>query len=285
MDIDLKKGLDVDKELESIEKFYTIVIEFFTNYSFQILGAIIIFLIGIFASKYAYKLVLGLLIKNKVDETLSAFVANIIRFLIVAMMAILALGKLGISIGPFIAAIGAVSLTAGLALQGSVSNFAAGIVLVLTKPFKVGDTLTVHDVYGEIEEIKLAYTVLMNEDKELITIPNKYMIGDVLVNSFSYRIVEGSVGIAYDSDVEKAISLIKETILSFDEISRDNEAIIGVEGFGESSVDIGYRYWVPTKSFFKTQYAVNLKILRALNEADIEIPFPRREVHISGDEK
>lgn len=285
MDIDLKKGLDVGKELESIEKFYTIVIEFFTNYSFQILGAVIIFLIGIFASKYIYKIVLRLLIKNKVDETLSAFIANFIRFLIVAMMTILALGKLGISIGPFIAAIGAVSLTAGLALQGSVSNFAAGIVLVMTKPFKVGDTLTVHDVYGEIEEIKLAYTVLMNEDNEQITIPNKYMIGDVLVNSFSNRVVEGSVGVAYDSDAENAIARIKETILAFEEVSKENEPIIGVEKFGESSIDIGYRYWVPTKSFFKTQYAVNLKILHALKEANIEIPFPRREVHILGNEK
>ena len=275
----------MEKELESIEKFYTIVIEFITNYSFQILGAIIIFAIGIVASKYIYKLVLNLLVKNKVDESLSAFVANIVRFLIVAMMAILALGKLGISIGPFVAAIGAVSLTAGLALQGSVSNFAAGIVLVLTKPFKVGDTLTVHEIYGEVQEIKLAYTVLVNEDKEQITIPNKYMIGDVLVNSFSYRIVEGSVGIAYDSNVESAIKLVKETMVGFEEVSDHNEPIVGVEKFGESSIDIGYRYWVPTKSYFKTQYAVNLKILHALNEANIEIPFPRREVHILGNEK
>jgi len=197
----------MDKELEEVNKFYNIVVEFIANYSFQILGALIIIIIGIFVSRYVQKLVLKLLVKNKIDETLSGFIANFVRFLVISMVAILALGKLGISIAPFIAALGAISLTAGLALQGSVSNFAAGVVLVLTKPFKIGDTITVHDVYGEVEEIKLSYTALRNEDGEQITIPNKYMIGDVLVNSFSYRVVEGSVGVAYDSDVQKALKL------------------------------------------------------------------------------
>ncbi len=269
----------MEKELQDVSKFYDVVIEFVTNYSFQILGAIIIFLIGIFVSKYVYKMVDNIL-KTKIDETLSGFVANFIRLLIIVMMGILALGKLGISIGPFVAAIGALSLTAGLALQGSVANFAAGVVLVATKPFKIGDTITVHDVYGEVEDIKLAYTVLRNEDKEQITIPNKYMIGDVLVNSFERRIVEGSVGIAYDSDVQKAISSIKEVLFACEDISNDQEPIIGIEKFGESSIDIGYRYWVPTKSFFKIQYDVNLKILNVLNREKISIPFPQREIRM-----
>lgn len=269
----------MEEELQNVSKFYAVVIEFITNYSFQILGAIIIFLIGIFVSKYAYKIVVNLL-KDRIDETLGDFIAHFVRFLIVIMMGVLALGKLGISIGPFIAAIGALSLTAGLALQGSVANFAAGVVLVATKPFKIGDTITIHDIYGEVEEIKLAYTVLVNEDKEQITVPNKYMIGDVLVNSFTNRIVEGSVGIAYDSDVQKAIDTIRKIISTCKDISNEQEAIIGVENFGDSSVDIGYRYWAPTKSFFKTQYDVNLKIFEALKEANITIPFPQREVRM-----
>lgn len=269
----------MEEELQSVSKFYDVIIEFITNYSFQILGAVIVFLIGIFVSKYAYKIVLKLL-KDRIDETLGNFIANFVRFLIIVMMGIVALGKLGISIGPFVAAIGALSLTAGLALQGSVANFAAGVVLVVTKPFKIGDTITVNNVYGEVEEIKLAYTVLVNEDKEQITIPNKYMIGDVLVNSFESRIVEGSVGIAYDSDVQKVIKLIHQVISTCKEISSEQEAIIGVEKFGDSSIDIGYRYWVPTKSFFKTQYDVNLKIFEALKKEGVTIPFPQREVRM-----
>ena len=274
----------MDKELAEVNKFYNVIVEFFANYSLQMIGALIILIIGVIASKYVQKLIFNILIKNKIDETLSGFVSNFIRFLVVAMMAILALGKLGISIAPFIAAIGALSLTAGLALQGSVSNFAAGIILVITKPFKIGDTITVHDVYGEVEEIKLSYTVLHNEDSEQITIPNKYMIGDVLVNSFAYRVVEGSVGIAYNSDVQNAVAVIKDVVLKQDDVSSDNEPIVGVEKFNDSSIDIGYRYWVPTKSFFKTQYDVNLKILNAINAANITIPFPQREIRVLRDE-
>ena len=270
----------MDKEFSEVSRFYNIVVDFFVNYAFQIIGAVIIFIVGIVVSKYVYKMVLNLLLKKKVDETLSSFASNFIRFLIVLMMGVLALGKLGISVAPFIAALGALSLTAGLALQGSVSNFAAGVVLIITKPFKIGDTITIHDVYGEVEDIKLAYTVLRNEDKEQITIPNKYMIGDILVNSFEYRIVEGSVSVAYDSDISLSIAKIKEVVQHHVDVSDENEVIVGIEKFAESGIDIGYRYWVPTKSFFKTQYSVNLAVLDALKEIDIHIPFPQREIKL-----
>ncbi|MDQ1340083.1 MAG: small conductance mechanosensitive channel [Campylobacterota bacterium] len=272
----------MDKELHEAGRFYTVVVDFFANYSLQIIGAVIILFIGVLASRYAHKYTLRALLKHHMDETLSAFVANLIRFLVVAMMVILALGKLGISIAPFIAALGAISLTAGLALQGSVSNFAAGIVLVATKPFKIGDTITVHNIHGEVQEIKLSYTILVNEDKEQITIPNKYMIGEILVNSYAYRIVEGSVGVSYDSDAEEVIKIIKEVLSKHERISKNNEPNIGIEKFAESSIDIGYRYWVPTNSFFKIQYEINLKVLHALNSANIVIPFPQREIRMTG---
>ncbi len=272
----------MEQELQEVGRFYNIVVDFITNYSFQILGAIIILSIGVVASKYVHKYILKLLLKTKIDETIGGFIASFIRVIIIVMMGVMALGKLGISIGPFIAALGAVSLTAGLALQGSVSNFAAGVVLIATKPFKIGDTITVHEVYGEVQEIKLAYTVLINEDKEQITIPNKYMIGDILVNSFSYRLVEGSVGVSYDSDVQNVIKVIKDSLATCKELSPENEPMVGIENFADSSINIGYRYWVPTNSFFKTQYAANLKVLEALNEEKINIPFPQREIRMLG---
>ncbi len=270
----------IDTELEQVGQFYNTVIEFVTNYSFQIVGALIIMVIGVIASKYIHKYTIKMLLKTSIDETIAGFIANFVRFLIVTMMTILALGKLGISIGPFIAALGAVSLTAGLALQGSVANFAAGVVLIATKPFKIGDTIKIHDIFGQVVEIKLAYTVLINEDKEQITVPNKYMIGDVLVNSYNYRIVEGSVGVAYDSDAQKAVDIIKDTISTCRDISDENDAIVGIENFGDSSIDIAYRYWVPSESYFKTQYEVNMKVLQAINEANITIPFPQREIRV-----
>ena len=270
----------MDEQLQEINKFYDVMMEFLANYALQIVGAILIMIIGIIAAKYVHKITLRLLLKKNLDATVSKFTANLIRFLVIAMMAVLALGKLGISIAPFIAALGAVSLTAGLALQGSVSNFAAGIVLIVTKPFKIGDTITVHNVYGEVEDIKLSYTVLINEDGEQITIPNKFMIGDILVNSFAYRIVEGSIGIAYESDVNHAITTIAQTITVRKDISQNNEPIVGIEKFNDSSIDIAYRYWAPTQSFFKTQYEINLDIFHALQKENITIPFPQREVRM-----
>jgi len=270
----------MENELQNAQMFYTTALEFLTNYSFQILGALLIFIFGIIVSKYVYRFILRIMLRSNIDETISGFTAHLIRFFIVLMMAVLALGKLGISIAPFIAAVGALSLTAGLALQGSVSNFAAGIVLILTKPFKIGDTLKVHNVYGQVEEIKLAYTVLINEDKEKITIPNKYMIGDVLVNSHEYRLVDGVVGVSYDSDIDEAVNVITRVLSQEISCSCEDQPIVGIQSFAQSSVEIGYRYWVPTKQFFKLQYEVNAQILKAFKTQNISIAFPQREVRI-----
>lgn len=273
----------MDKELQTLQKFYNIVIEFLTNYSFQLLGALIIVIIGWFAAKYAYTLLMRLFESHHFDSTLSKFIANVVKILIFAAMIVIALGKIGISIAPFVAAIGAVSLTAGLALQGSVSNYAAGVLLIISRPFKVGDTLSVAGVYGVVEEIKLSYTVLRNEDEELITVPNKQMIGDVLVNSFDVRVVESSIGVSYEQDPAKAISLIKEVLSGFKDVSKEHKPVVGIAKFGDSSIELGLRYWVPTKSFFKTQYEVNLALYKALHENHVTIPYPQREVRILGE--
>lgn len=272
----------MNQELHYIQEFYDVAIEFITNYSFQIIGALIVVLIGWFVSKYVFNLLIKLFAKHDFDVTLGKFTANIVRILIFGSMFVVAIGKLGISIAPFIAAVGAIFLTAGLALQGTVANFAAGISLVISRPFKIGDTISVNNIYGIVEEIKLAYTTLRTEDEEIITVPNKNMIGEVIVNSFNYRIVESSVGISYHDDAEKAIQLIKNVIDSFENLSSNNKSIVGIQKFGDHAVEIGMRYWVPTGFFFKIQYDVNLAVYKGLNDAKITIPFPQREVHVYG---
>lgn len=273
----------MDKELQTLQKFYTIAIEFLTHYSFQLLGALIIVIIGWFAAKYVYALLMRLFERNHFDSTLAKFVASVVKMLVFAAMIVIALGKIGISIAPFVAAIGAVSLTAGLALQGSVSNYAAGILLIISRPFKVGDTLSISGFFGVVEEIKLSYTVLRNEDEELITIPNKKMIGDVLVNSFDVRVVESSIGVAYEEDPAKAIALIKEVLSGFKDVSKEHKPVVGIAKFNDSSIELGLRYWVSTKSYFKTQYEVNLALYNALHVNNISIPYPQREVRILGE--
>jgi small conductance mechanosensitive channel len=270
------------QELHYVQEFYNQTIEFLANYSFQIIGALIITLIGWFLSKYIFTLLIKFFDKHDFDSTLGRFAANAIRILVFGAMIVVAIGKLGISVAPFIAAVGAIFLTAGLAIQGSVANFAAGISLVISRPFKIGDTILINNIYGEVEEIKLAYTTLRTEDEELITVPNKNMIGEVIVNSFKYRIVESTVGISYTDDISQAIMIIKEVIDGFENISVDNKAIVGIEKFGDNALEIGMRYWVPTRSFFKMQYEVNLAVYKALNEAKLTIPYPQRDIHIYG---
>jgi len=273
----------MDKELQTLQKFYTVAIEFLTHYSFQLLGAFLIVIIGWFAAKYVYALLMRLFERNHFDSTLAKFVASVVKMLVFTAMIVIALGKVGISIAPFVAAIGAVSLTAGLALQGSVSNYAAGVLLIISRPFKVGDTLSIGGFYGVVEAIKLSYTVLRNEDEELITIPNKKMIGDVLVNSFDVRVVESTIGVAYEQDPAKAIALIKEILSGFSEVSQEHKPVIGIAKFGESTIELGLRYWVPTKSFFKVQYEVNLALYHALHVNAVKMPYPQREVRILGE--
>jgi small conductance mechanosensitive channel len=272
----------MSQELHYVQEFYNQTIEFLANYSFQIIGALIITLIGWFLSKYIYNVLIKFFDTHDFDTTLGKFAANAVRILILGAMIVVAIGKLGISVAPFIAAIGAIFLTAGLAIQGSVANFAAGISLVISRPFKIGDTILINNIYGEVEEIKLAYTVLRTEDEELITVPNKNMIGEVIVNSFKYRIVESTIGISYNDDISQAITIIKDVIDSFENMSVDNKAIVGIEKFGDNALEIGMRYWVPTRSFFKIQYEVNLAVYKALNEANLTIPYPQRDVHVYG---
>lgn len=272
----------MEQEFHYLQQFYTLAIEFLTNYSFQIIGAVIIITIGWFLSKYVYNWLVGFFNKHDFDITLGKFAANVVRILIFGAMFIVAIGKLGISVAPFIAAVGAVFLTAGLALQGTVANFAAGISLVITRPFRIGDTISVNNVYGVVEEIKLAYTTLRTEDEEIITVPNKNMIGEVIVNSFKYRIVESSVGISYQDDAEKAIDIIRSVIDGFEYVSSENKSIIGIQKFGDNAVEIGMRYWVPTQNYFRFQYQINMAVYRALNEAKMTIPYPQRDIHVYG---
>lgn len=270
----------MEKELQNLQKFYNIVIEFLTTYSFQLIGALIIVFLGWFASKYVYAFLMRMFEKNHFDTTLARFLASSAKVLVLGAMIVIALGKVGISIAPFIAAIGAISLTAGLALQGSVSNYAAGVILIINRPFKVGDTISVASIYGVVEEIKLAYTALRNEDEELITVPNKQMIGDILVNSFEFRVVEAVVGVSYEESPQKAIEIIKGVLESCTDVSSEHRPVVGIAKFGDSAIELGLRYWVPTKSFFKIQYEVNLAIYTALHVNGITIPFPQREVRI-----
>ena len=204
--------METDIDLETVEKIVELASGFAVNYGFQMLGAVIVLILGWFVAKWASGLVLKLCQRANLDVTLGKFFADISKILVLVFVVIIALGKFGITIAPFIAALGAVAFGGTLALQGPLSNYGAGLTIILTRPFILGDTIKIQGVIGIVEEVKLAYTQLVSEDGEIITIPNKLIVGEILHNSNANLVIEANINIAYDSDTKKAIQIIKDVL-------------------------------------------------------------------------
>ncbi len=268
------------EEIKTVQKLINILIDFIVNYSFQVVGAILVLVIGVLVARAVSSFLLKLFGKKEFDVTLSKFIATAVKGTILGFAFIVAIGKFGITIAPFIAALAAMAFGASFAIQGPLANYGAGLVIILTRPFVVGNTIKVSDVSGIVNEVKLGATILTDEDGVKITIPNKLIVGEIIHNSEERKIVEEMVGISYDSDPEKAIQIIKEALEAFQDISKKPLPQIGIQEFGDSSINIGLRYWIPTDKYFKILYQVNLSIYKHLKENNIEIPFPQRDVHI-----
>ena len=271
----------IDSEIQQVEKYYNLIMEYLVTYSMQILGAILILFIGLWIAQKVSNMVAGLMQRHNIDITLTNFVSNVIKVLLIIMFLVIALGKIGISVTPFVAAIGAASLGAGLAMQGMLSNYGAGLAIIATRPFVVGDTIEVKGVSGQVKTIELGHTILINEEKVEITIPNKHIVGEILHNSFSYSLVKGEIDIAYDANADLAIELIEKVLDEHELVSDSPHAQVGIERFAESGVTLSYRFWVPTTKIIETKLAVNRNVFKAIQGEDIEIPFPQRIVTLN----
>ena len=271
----------IDSEIQQVEKYYNLIMEYLVTYSMQILGAILILFIGLWIAQKVSNMVAGLMQRHNIDITLTNFVSNVIKVLLIIMFLVIALGKIGISVTPFVAAIGAASLGAGLAMQGMLSNYGAGLAIIATRPFVVGDTIEVKGVSGQVKTIELGHTILINEEKVEITIPNKHIVGEIIHNSFSYSLVKGETDIAYDANADLAIELIEKVLNDHELVSDSPHAQVGIERFAESGVTLSYRFWVPTTKIIETKLAVNRNVFKAIQGADIEIPFPQRIVTLN----
>ena len=269
------------EELEAVEKYMDLIVEFAVKYGFQVVYAIIILIIGLIIARWLSKMVVRVCESRHLDITLSRFLGNVVRLTVIAFVLIIVLGKFGITMTPFIAAIGAVAFGSSLALAGLLSNYGAGLSIIITRPFVVNDTIQIQGVSGVVEEIGLAATRLSTEDGEQITIPNKHIVGEILINSFENKVVEANIGISYDDDAQKAIDTIQKALQAIPDIVSEPPPQIGIEEFADSSVNIGMRYWVPTKQYFQTLYQANLAVYKALDQAGITIPYPQRDIHMS----
>jgi small conductance mechanosensitive channel len=259
------------------------VIEFFVAYSFLIIGAVIIFIIGFLLARKVSNAVFKLCQNKGLDITLSKFLASVSRVVLVSIITIIALSKMGITIAPLVAAIGAISLGAGLAVQGLLSNYSAGLNIIITRPFVVGDTIAVQGVAGVVDEVKLAHTVLIDEDNVRITIPNKHIVGEIIKNSNNDTLVELSIGVSYQSNIDQTIAIIEQALDELKLPENTRKPLVGVAEFADSAITIGIRLWAPTVQAHDIGFQANKLIFAALSKAQVVIPFPQREVRMLSD--
>ena len=272
--------MHMEEELQQLDAWKDKLIVYLAENGVRLGIAIVIVILGVWLAKKIAELILSICEKRQIDITLARFFSGAAKVIVIAFAVIMALGKLNIEITPFIALLGASAFGLSLAVQGPISNYGAGIVLIIARPFKVGDTLTLNGLCGLVDSVNLGNPELINEDEERITIPNRKVLGEIFTNSYEFKVVEASVGIDYAADPTQAIDLIKEAIASVPEVAPNRAPDVGIGAFADSSVNIEYRVWVPTNSYHRSRYAINLAVYQALKKAQINIPFPQRDVHL-----
>lgn len=252
------------------------------QYGLQIIAAILILVIGRWIAMMLKKVIQRLLERSKVEETLVSFIANLAYVAMMAAIVIAALRRLGFDTTSFVAIIGAAGLAIGLAMQGSLANFAAGVLMIIFKPFKVGDLIEAAGATGVVEEIGIFTTIIKTPDNKEIIVPNAKVTGDNITNytARDTRRVDIVAGVSYSDDLDK-VRTVLEQILSEDErILKDPAPMIAVMELADSSVNFTVRSWVKTEDYWNVFFSTQEKIKKRFDDEGINIPFPQQDIHL-----
>lgn len=250
------------------------------NYGMKLLLAIITLLVGL----WVIKLILKVVEKNltgRFDRTLTGFLVSIFRAVLLILLFISIASTMGIQVTSFIAVLGAASFAVGFALQGSLSNFAGGVLLLIFRPFTAGDTIEVSGYKGKVQEIQILYTIIITFDNKKIMIPNSNISSNSITNfsAMNKRRVDMTFGIGYDDDFHEAISILKELSDKHDLILDDPEPLIRVGEHAGSSVNIACKVWVKGSDYWTVFYDMHEDVKDAFDEAGIGIPYPQLDIH------
>ena len=269
----------MDKMLESID--FNNIYDLLLEYGLKILTAIAVLIIGLFVIKLIIKGLNKALDKSKMDISLKGFLINLATWALKILVFITALGQLGVKTTSFVAILGAAGLAVGLALQGSLANFAGGALILLFKPFKVGDLIEGQDAIGVVKEIQIFVTKIITPDNKEVIIPNGALSNGSITNystTGSLR-VDLTVGISYSDDIEKAKSVILETLLSDDKVLKTPAPVVAVGELADSSVNILVRPYATVDNYWDVYFKSLQNVKVALDQAGVEIPFPQRVIH------
>lgn len=270
-------------DLEKIQNYdYSYIVDSVVGHGTKFLMAFVIFFVGKWIAKRILNIMDKTFDKAGVDQTLADFIKNIAYGILMVIVVIAALGQMGIETTSFAAILAAAGLAIGLALQGSLSNFAAGVLIILFRPFKAGDYVEVAGVGGTIEEISIFTTQMKTPDNREIIIPNNSITTGTIINysAKNKRRIDLVVGVAYDADLKKARKAFEKIIAGDDRILATPEPQVAVAELGASSVDFVVRPWVKAADYWAVRFDLNEKIKIELDKAGIGIPFPQRDVNL-----
>ena len=251
-------------------------------YGLKIIAAIVIFVVGRWVARALRNVAKKMMAKGDVDETLISFVGNLTYITLLAFVIIAALNQLGIQTTSFIAVIGAAGLAIGLALQGSLANFAAGVLMIIFRPFKAGDFIEGAGVAGVVEGVQIFATQLKTPDNKTIIVPNAKMMSDNITNysAKDTRRVDMVIGVGYGDDLKKVREILEDILAKDDRILEDPAPTIGVLELGDNSVNFAVRPWVKTEDYWGAYFDVTETVKRRFDEEGISIPYPQRDVHL-----
>ena len=264
-----------------IQKYIDMAVLYASEYGFKIIAALIIFILGKWIAKKLTAFIKKMMHKAKIDKTLVEFSESIIYFTLLLMVVIAALNQLGVNTTSFVAVFGAATLAIGLALQGSFSNIGAAVLIILFRPFKVGDVIETGGVTGEVTDINLFSTILTPVDKRVVIVPNASIIGANITNfsNREQRRVDHVFGIGYDDDLKLAKETLMEIVKADKRILSEPEPFIAVSELADSSVNFVVRAWTLTDDYWGVYFDMLESVKLTFDEKGISIPYPQMDVH------
>jgi small conductance mechanosensitive channel len=270
--------------MTTMEKIMETLVDFATTYGISVIGAILVLIIGRIVAGWARKLVRKMLKKTDVDQAIVSFLGSLVYYGIIIFAAVSALDKFGVETASLVAVLGAAGFAIGFALQGSLSNFAAGIMLLVFRPYKIGDVIDAAGVVGKVSEMRLFTTIVYTPDNIKIIIPNSKLFGDTIKNitAEDTRRVDMVVGIGYDSDIPKAMKIMQDLLEKDDRVLAEPATQIAVSELADCSVNFVVRPWCATGDYWGIKFDFNEAVKKAFDAEGIEIPFPQLVVHKPG---
>ncbi len=257
-----------------------VAMELIVRYGFKVLGAVVILAIGTVVARSVGKFAQQWLDRQEMEPPVRLLLVRLVKGIVLLFALLAALDQIGVQIAPLIAGIGVAGLGIGIALQGVLSNVMAGLSIIFTKPYRVGEHISLLGVHGDVVKIDIFTTTLVHPDRSRVVIPNRKIVGEILHNFGTIRQLHLSVGVSYKTDLTQALALVRDILAQNPRVLKDPVPVVGISQLGDSAVTLTIEPWTSVASYVAVQAELNQAIIERFRAAQIEIPFPQHEVRL-----